>query len=77
MSIGDSTGGIDDYRYKRFTTNLLFRDLWRAGFPMALAGRIATFFSPLSPNQRGTAAVLTLLFGMLVMLGILGGWMLA
>ncbi len=48
------------------------RDLWRSGFPMALAGRIATVFTPLSPDQRGVAAVLTLALGMLVVLGLLG-----
>lgn len=47
------------------------RDLWRAGFPMALAGLVATFFMPLSPDQRGIAAVLTLAVGMLVILGLL------
>ena len=52
------------------------RDLWRAGLPMALAGRIATFFSPLSPDQRGIAAVLSLALGMLIALGILAGWVL-
>ena len=52
-------------------------DLWRAGFPMALAGRVATFFTPLSPDQRGIAAVLTLAFGMLAALGILGAWFFA
>ena len=50
------------------------RDLWRAGFPMALAGRVASFFSPLSPDQRGMAAVLTLALGMLAALGILAAW---
>ena len=50
------------------------RDLWWAGLPMALAGRIATLFSRLSPDQRGIAAVLTLAASMLVMLGILGAW---
>jgi hypothetical protein len=50
------------------------RDLWQAGFPMALAGRVATFFTPLSPDQRGIVAVLTLALGMLVVLGILGAW---
>jgi len=49
-------------------------DLWRAGFPMALAGRVATFFTPLSPDQRGIAAVLTLALGMLATLGMLGAW---
>jgi thiol-disulfide isomerase/thioredoxin len=49
-------------------------DLWRAGFPMALAGRIATFFTPLSPDHRGIAAVLTIAFGMLAALGMLGAW---
>jgi len=53
------------------------RDLWRAGFPMALAGRVATFFTPLSPDQRGIAAVLTLALGMFVMMGILGAWVFA
>jgi hypothetical protein len=38
---------------------------------MALAGRIATFFSPLSPDQRGIAAVLTLAIGMIVALSLL------
>jgi hypothetical protein len=50
------------------------RDLWWAGLPMALAGRVATLFSRLSPDQRGIAAVLTLSASMLVMLGILGAW---
>ena len=50
------------------------KDLWWAGLPMALAGRVATFFSPLSPDQRGFTAVLTLALGMLVTLGILGTW---
>jgi len=49
-------------------------DLWRAGFPMALAGRIATFFTPLSPDQRGIAAVLTLALGILVTLSVLSAW---
>ena len=49
-------------------------DLWRGGFPMALAGRIATFFTPLSPDHRGIAAVLTLAIGMLAALGMLGAW---
>ena len=52
-------------------------DLWRAGFPMALAGRVATFFTPLSPDQRGIAAVLTLALGMLAALGMLGAWFFA
>lgn len=50
------------------------RDLWRAAFPMALAGRVATFFSPLSPDQRGIAAVLTLLLVMLIVIGLLSVW---
>jgi len=41
---------------------------------MALAGRVATFFTPLSPDQRGIAAVLTLALGMLAALGMLGAW---
>ena len=39
------------------------RDLWRAAFPMALTGWVATLFSPLSPDQRGIAAVLSLTVG--------------
>jgi len=50
------------------------KDLWRAGFPMALAGRVATLFSPLSPDQRGIAAVLALAFVMLAALVILAAW---
>jgi thiol-disulfide isomerase/thioredoxin len=48
------------------------RDLWIAGFPMALAGRIATLFRPLDPDQRGIAAVLTLMLGMLIILVLVG-----
>lgn len=40
------------------------RDMWRVAFPVVLAGRIATLFSPLSPNQRGVAAVLTILLSL-------------
>jgi thiol-disulfide isomerase/thioredoxin len=47
------------------------RDLWRAAFPMALAGLIATWFGPLSPDQRGIAAVLTIAIGMIVAMGLL------
>jgi thiol-disulfide isomerase/thioredoxin len=47
------------------------RDLWRAAFPMALTGLVATWFRPLSPDQRGIAAVLTLMTGMIVVLGLL------
>jgi hypothetical protein len=50
------------------------RDLWLAGFPMALAGRVATLFSPLVPDQRGIAAVLVLALGMLAMIGLLATW---
>ena len=50
------------------------KDLWRAGFPMALAGRVATLFSPLSSDQRGIAAVLTLALSVLIALGLLGTW---
>lgn len=47
-------------------------DLWRAGFPMALAGRVATYFKPLAPDHRGIAAVLTLALAMLIGLSLLG-----
>ena len=47
------------------------RDLWIAGFPMALAGLFATFFKPLDADQRGIAAVSTLAIGMIVALGLL------
>lgn len=49
-------------------------DLWRAGFPMALAGRIAILFKSLSPDQRGIAAVVTLTAGMLVTVGVIAGF---
>ena len=51
------------------------KDLWRGALPMALAGRMATFFSPLPPEQRGFAAVLTLALGMLLVLGLIGAWL--
>jgi hypothetical protein len=46
------------------------RDLWRAGFPMALAGRVATLFKPLTPDQRGIASVISLALGTLVTLSL-------
>ena len=51
------------------------KDMWWAGLPMALAARVATFFPQLSPDQRGVAAVLTLAFGMLLVLGMIGVWL--
>ena len=53
------------------------RDLWRAGFPMALAGRVATLFSPLSPDQRGVAAVTIVALTTLATLGLLSAWVIA
>ncbi len=50
------------------------RDLWLAGFPMALAGRIATLFSSLAPDKRGIAAVLVLALGMLAAIGLSMVW---
>ena len=47
------------------------RDLWRAAFPMALTGLIATWFGTLSPDRRGIAAVLTLTIGVIAVLGLL------
>lgn len=44
-------------------------DLWLAGFPMALAGRLATLFQPLSRDSRGIASVSILtvaIFGIMV-----------
>ena len=51
------------------------RDLWLSGLPMALAGRVAPLFKPLSPNQRGVAAVVTLALAMMAALAILGNWL--
>jgi len=48
------------------------RELWRVGFPVALGGRVATFFTPLASKQRGIAAVLTLAFTIMVAIGFLG-----
>ncbi len=50
------------------------KDLWLGALPMALAGRVATFFSPLSPDQRGIAAALTLALGMSLVLGLTAAW---
>ena len=47
-------------------------DLWRAGLPMAMAGFVASYYKPLSRDNRGIAAVLTLGVGMLVIIGALG-----
>jgi hypothetical protein len=52
------------------------KDLWWAGFPMAMAGKLATLFPHLSPDQRGIAAVLTLATFTLVTLGLFAAWML-
>ena len=52
------------------------RDLWLAGFPMALAGRVATLFSSLAPDQRGIAAVLTTAIVTLTMIGFAMAWVL-
>ena len=52
-------------------------DLWWAGLPMALAGRIASFIPWFTPDQRGVAAVLIMAAAMLVAVGILGTWALA
>ncbi len=51
------------------------KDLWWAGLPMALAGRVATIYSPLSSDQRGLAAVFTLALSMLVAMGLIGVWL--
>jgi hypothetical protein len=51
------------------------KDLWWAGLPMALAGRVATIYSPFSPDQRGIAAVLTLALSMLIAMGLIGAWL--
>jgi hypothetical protein len=53
------------------------KDLWRAGLPMALAGRLATYFSPLSHDNRGIAAVLTLTASTATILGLLTAWFFA
>ncbi len=42
-------------------------DLWRAAFPMAVAGRIAPLFTNLSHDRRGVAAVLALCLIVIVM----------
>ncbi len=47
------------------------RDLWRAAFPMALTGMVASWFGPLSPGQRGIAAVVTMAIGMIVVISLL------
>jgi thiol-disulfide isomerase/thioredoxin len=51
------------------------QDLWLAGFPMALAGRIATLFSSLTPDQRGITAVLSLVLGILATVGLVIAWL--
>jgi len=53
------------------------KDLWWAGLPMALAGRVATLYSPLSSDQRGIAAVLTLALATVIAVGLVGAWLLS
>lgn len=45
------------------------RDLWIAGFPMALAGRIAALFQPLPKDARGITAVSILSIVMFLIAG--------
>ena len=52
-------------------------ELWWAGLPMALAGRIASFVPWFTPDQRGVAAVLIMAVVMLVAVGLVGTWALA
>ena len=37
-----------------------WRDVWRSGFPIAIPGKLAPLFRPLSPGNRGIASMLTL-----------------
>ena len=50
------------------------RELWWAGLPMALAGRIASFIPWFTPDQRGVAAVLIVAAAMLAVAGLLSTW---
>lgn len=50
------------------------RDLWIGGVPMALAGRVATLFAPLSPDKRGIAAVVTLTLVAMGILAVVARW---
>jgi thiol-disulfide isomerase/thioredoxin len=49
-------------------------DLWWGAFPMALAGRLATVFPTLSPDQRGIYAVLTLALSFIIIVVSIGMW---
>lgn len=49
------------------------RDLLLAGTPMAVAGRLATLFQPLSPDARGIAAVATLGVSTAAVIGVVIG----
>jgi len=93
---GDLHRALDPKPNAAFLTNsrgeILFRSLWTADYGAlrqalddAVAGRamistqsnklighVASLYKPLSPDQRGVAAVLTLALGMLLMLGLLG-----
>ena len=50
------------------------RDMWLGALPMALAGRVATLFSPLTADQRGIASALTLGLAASVGLGLISSW---
>lgn len=47
------------------------RDLWLAGFPMALAGRLATLFQPLPKDARGIVSVSILGIVMFTLTGVI------
>jgi len=51
------------------------RDLWLAGFPMALAGKLANLLKPLSADARGIVSVSTLGASMAGAIGLLVYWL--
>lgn len=52
------------------------KDLWWSAFPMALAGRLATVFTTVSPAKRGIYAVITLTLLVIIIMTGIGIWML-
>lgn len=51
------------------------RDLWLAGFPMALAGKLASLLKPLSADVRGIVSVSTLGVSMAAVIGLVVYWL--
>ena len=58
VPVARAMGSLDDVLSRAGQS--AWRDMWRAGFPIAIAGKTAPLFRPLTPGNRGIAAMATL-----------------